>query len=216
MLFFFHTQFYFSGGYMDFDLNVIEHMMTVLATFTSAIAIPAIGWIWLRVVKPIMTIVKSQERFMESINDIKSEINTNGGKSIKDTLGQVKEACTRIETRQKVIIQRTKAALHYSGVALFETDRRGRLVWSNNLFGELIRSHNSLLEGYDWLSLVKDDEQEETLEQFRSCLDMNRRFVKQTELDDGTPIRMIGYPLRISDDQHDGFLVSISKINSEV
>lgn len=201
---------------MDFDLTVIEHLFTMAASFTTAIAIPVIGWIWLRVVKPLMLIVKSQESFTQSIEEIKCEINTNGGKSIKDTLGQVREACDRIETRQKVIVQRTKAALHYSGVALFETDKRGRMIWSNSLFGEIVREHNSLLEGYDWLSLVKDDEQVETLEQFRSCLAMNRRFVKLTELDNGTPIRMVGYPLKISDDKHDGFLVSISIIKSEV
>ena len=83
------------------------------------------------------------------------------------------------------------------------------------MFNELVREYNSLLEGYDWLSLVKDDEQEETLEQFRSCLQMNRRFIKVTELDDGTPIRMMGYPLKISDDQHDGFLVSISQLSQK-
>ena len=197
---------------MEFNVEFVEKLATAFATIIGSVAIPAVGWIWLRIVKPIMQIVKSQETFLSSIEEIKSEIHTNGGKSIKDTVDQVKEACNRIEKRQKVIVQRTKAALHYSGVALFETDRLGRLIWSNSLFGELVREHNSLLEGYDWLSLVKDDEQEETLEQFRSCLNTNRRFMKQTELDDGTPIRMMGYPLRISDDQHDGFLVSISII----
>ena len=201
---------------MDFDLQILEHLLAVVTTFTTAIAIPAIGWIWLKVVKPLVSIVQSQEYFKDSIEEIKHEMHTNGGKSIKDTLGQVREACDRIETRQKVIVQRTKAALHYSGVALFETDRRGRMVWSNSLFGELVRENNTLLDGYDWLSLIKDDEQEETLDQFRSCLGTNRRFVKQTELDNGTPIRMVGYPLKISDDQHDGFLVSISINKSEV
>ena len=128
-----------------------------------------------------MKIVKSQESFKDSIEEIKSEINTNGGKSIKDTLGQVREACDRIETRQKVIVQRTKAALHYSGVALFETDKRGRMVCSNSLFGELTRETNSLLEGYDWRSLIKDDEQDETLDHFRSCLEMNHELNKVTE-----------------------------------
>ncbi len=200
---------------MDFDVKFVEQIITIFAAIFSTILFPAIGWIWLRVVKPLVTIVNSQKAFTESIDEIKREIHTNGGKSIKDTLGQVKEACQRIETTQKVIVQRTKAALHYSGVALFETDKRGRLVWSNSLFNELVREYNSLLEGYDWLSLVKDDEQEETLEQFRSCLQMNRRFIKVTELDDGTPIRMMGYPLKISDDQHDGFLVSISQLSQK-
>jgi hypothetical protein len=197
---------------MEYDFKLLEELITVTGAVLTSVLIPAIGWVWLKIVKPIVSILKTQEAVNRSIEELKDEISTHSGKTIKDTLGHVKEACGRIEDRQKVIVQRTKAALHYSGVALFETDKRGRLVWSNNLFGELIREHNALLEGYDWLSLIKDDEQEETLDQFRSCLSMNRRFVKQTELDDGRPIRMVGYPLKISDDQHDGFLVSISHI----
>ena len=75
---------------MDFDFQILEHLIAVITTFTSAIAIPTIGWIWIRVVKPIMGIVKAQESFMSSIEDIQKEIHTNGGKSIKDTLGQVR------------------------------------------------------------------------------------------------------------------------------
>ena len=194
------------------DFCDIEKIVTIVATVTGGIILPALGWMWVRIIKPLMKLVDSQDDFRESIQEIKSEIKTNGGKSIKDTLGKVSETVERIETRQKVIDQRTKAALHYSGVPLFETDKHGRLVWSNTEFNSLLGEHNSLLEGYDWLSLIKDEEQDETLDHFRSCLEMNRKFSKQTELDDGTPIRMVGYPLKISNEEHGGYVVSVNKL----
>ena len=75
--------------------------------------------------------------FVESVNDIKKELTTNGGSSLKDAIISMGKSCERIEERQKVIIQRTKAALHYSGAALFETDEDGRMTWSNANFSNI-------------------------------------------------------------------------------
>lgn len=197
---------------MDLLNSEPHQLLTTALSVIGSLVLPAVGWMWMKIIQPLMRIVASQEEFRESINSIKNEIHTNGGSSIKDTLSKVNQTCDRIEVRQKIIDQRTKAALHYSGVPLFETDRYGRIVWSNTQFNHLLKEHNRLLEGYDWLSLIKDDEQDETLEQFRSCLEMNRKFSKQTELDDGTPIRMVGYPLKISHEEHGGFVVSVTKL----
>ena len=38
---------------------------------------------------------------------------------------------------------------------------------------------------------------------------MNRKFSKTTETQDGRQIRMLGYPYKITDSEHGGFLVSI-------
>jgi hypothetical protein len=65
----------------------------------------------------IFSFVKSFQRFEEevkkSISIIKAEVTPNSGKSLKDTVNSLKKACDRIETRQKVLDQRSKAALHY-------------------------------------------------------------------------------------------------------
>jgi hypothetical protein len=49
------------------------------------------------------------------------------------------------------------------------------------------------------------------LQEFKSCIEMNRRFNKVTRTLDGKKLRLIGYPYKISDEEHGGFLVSVSE-----
>lgn len=199
---------------MNFDLSYLEELITVTGTVVTSVVVPLAGWFWIKVVKPLTNLLKKQEEAMVAIADIQDEIKTHGGKTIKDTMVAVRGTLSDIEYRLKVINQRTKAALNYADAALFETDGEGKLVWANVQFWNLDKGNNmtSLKHQYDWLSLLKDKEQKETLEQFKSCLAMNRSFVRHTELTDGSPIRMSGHPLRVSDDQNDGFLISITQL----
>ena len=176
---------------------------------------------WQKFLKPIVKLCKNQDFFVESVEEIKKELCTNGGSSLKDAIISMRESCERIENRQKVIIQRTKAALHYSGTPLFETDKEGRLMWSNANLIELTKrsskgwskSANYMIEGFDWISLFKEEDREGVLSEFKSCLSMNRRFIKETELINGVKVRLLGYPYKITDTEHGGFLVSITEEN---
>lgn len=166
---------------------------------------------WKKFLKPIVKLCKNQDFFMESVAEIKKELTTNGGSSLKDAIISMGKSCDRIEERQKVIIQRTKAALHYSGAALFETDEDGRMIWSNANFFKYLPAGGAHLEGFDWLNIIHEDEREDVLKEFISCLTMNRRFSRPAKNFDGQEIRFLGYPYRIDEDKHGGFLVSVSK-----
>lgn len=166
--------------------------------------------IWVKGIKPLMDVLKNHEYFKESVEQIKKELMTNGGNSLKDAIIDLRGTCGRIEHRQKIIEQRTKAALHYSNVALFETDTEGRLIWNNIHLCEMTKTPEGL-EGYDWLTCIEEEDREELLSDFRSCLQMNRKFVRNTKTLDGKDIRIVGYPYRISEDKHGGFLISISE-----
>ncbi len=167
------------------------------------------GWLWVKVFKPLVKLLKSQDYFKESVEEIRKELQTNGGSSLKDAIIDMKDTVHRIDRRQKIIEQRTKAALHYSNEALFETDIAGRLVWSNAHFCKYVRDNPSDVSGFDWLAMIKEDERDELLKEFLSCIKMNRKFSKLTETQDGKEVRMLGYPYKITDVEHGGFLVSI-------
>ena len=174
---------------------------------------------WKKLIKPLVALVKNHDVFIKSVDDVREliqkELTTNGGSSLKDAIISMRESCQRIEDRQKVIVQRTKAALHYSSMALFETDKEGRLTWSNaNLIELTKKSHsNYMVEGFDWISLFDEAEREDIFDEFKSCLSMNRRFIKETRLINGTQVRLLGYPYKITDTEHGGFLVSITTEN---
>lgn len=192
------------------DLKDPEHITLIfsilggLGTFFSLI--------WVKAIKPTIKILQSQESVMKTLETIKKELSTNGGNSLKDSIIDLKGTCSRIETRQKVMEQRTKAALHYNNIALFETDDQGRLVWTNNSFYELTSDHINSVDGYDWLTYIDEEDREDFFTEFKSCVNMNRKFVKLTKSCDGKNVKLVGFPYKINDEKHGGFLVSISEV----
>ena len=170
---------------------------------------------WVKIIQPIIKLLQNQEDLIYSLQTIKKELTTNGGNSLKDAVIDLKITIGRMETRQKVIEQRTKAALHYTKEALFETDDHGRLVWTNYSFYELTSDLINSVDGYDWLSYIHEDEREEFFHEFKSCLDMNRKFVKITQNCENKTIKLIGFPYKINDSSHGGFLVSISILDTK-
>jgi hypothetical protein len=192
------------------DLKHPEHITFVfsiiggLGTFVSLI--------WVKVIRPAIKFVKGQEEVGKSLETIKKELTTNGGNSLKDAIVDLRSTVNRMEKRQKVIEQRTKAALHYNDAALFETDDHGRLTWTNNNFYELTLEVINSVEGYDWLNYIKEEDREDLFDELKSCLKMNRKLVKTVQTVDDKTVKMMGFPYRISDKEHGGFLISISRL----
>ena len=190
------------------DIKNPEHITLICSLFGGICTIFSL--VWVKAIKPTIAFIKSQENFTKSLETIKKELTTNGGNSLKDTIIDLRSTVGRMETRQKIIEQRTKAALHYTKEALFETDDHGRLVWTNHSFYELTSDIINSVDGYDWLSYIHEDEREEFFSEFKSCLDMNRKFVRTTKNCEDKIIKLIGFPYKINDSSHGGFLVSIS------
>jgi len=192
------------------DTKNPEHITFIFSLLGGVITFLSI--IWVKIIKPLFQIVENQEDFKISLETIKKELTTNGGNSLKDSIIDLRGTCSRIECRQKVIEQRAKAALHYNNAALFETDQQGRLTWTNSNFYDLTCDSVTSVEGYDWLTYVKEEEREEFFHEFQSCLEMNRKFVKETLNSNNQKIKFIGFPYKIDDKSHGGFIVNLSII----
>ena len=180
-------------------------MVGTLATF--------LGGVWMKVLRPAMKFIDKHDEVVKSIETIEKEITCNGGGSLKDAVVRLSGTCENIERSQKVIEQRTKASLHYSNTALFETDEGGNLVWTNEPFFDLTGLTLTEIEGFDWLVYIHEDERDEFLSEFQSCLKMNRRFTRTTKTSDNKDIRMVGFPYRINQKEHGGFLISVYELN---
>ena len=189
-------------------VNINPELLAIIIGSCSGI-LGFVTLVWKKFVKPIIKLCQNQDFFKESVEEIRKELQTNGGSSLKDAIIDMKDTVHRIDRRQKIIEQRTKAALHYSNEALFETDMAGRLVWSNAHFCKYVKDNPNDISGFDWLAMIKEDERDELLKEFLSCINMNRKFSKTTQTQDGKEIRMLGYPYKITEAEHGGFLVSI-------
>jgi PAS domain-containing protein len=194
--------------------------MMITPEFAGAVAtLVGAGMAVLGFLYKAFTFVKSfqrcQEEVKESIRIIKSEVTPNSGKSLKDTVNSLKKACDRIESRQKVLDQRSKAALHYNKTPLFETDIKGRLTWCNEAFLELTKDNGSCIEGFDWLTVIEDDRRDDFLTEFNSCLKMCRKIDIETVSVHGRPIHFVGYPYRLAKGIHEGFLIHLQIYSQE-
>ena len=184
---------------------------TLLFAFTLASGFSGLSlFVWRRLIKPTQRFLEDQEDVKTSIETIRQEVVTNGGMSIKDVVNSLKTTCERIEDRQKVLDQRSKASLHYHDQALFETNKEGRLIWNNDKFQKVVGEGLQIMEGYDWIALIDEPEREAFLKEFSSCLSMSRRLDIETTSVEGEPISFVGYPYKLTDDTHLGFLVHLS------
>jgi PAS domain S-box-containing protein len=182
-----------------------------------AIVLPLLGaigglfaFVWRKLIKPANGFLKDHEKIKASIQTIKEEVITNGGRSLKDAVVCLKATCERIEDRQKVINQRSKASLHYQNEALFETDEDGKLIWINDKFYQVTGETLTNMEGYNWVTIIDEPEREGFLKEFLSCIEMCRKVDIETTSMSGKTIRFVGYPYKITEESHQGFLVHLS------
>jgi len=190
-------------------MPVIEYL-DVVGIIAAAIAIPIA--VWRKLVIPMNKAFSINEELFSTVQQIKSEIVTNGGKSIKDTVNGLKQTCENIEKRQRVIDQRTRASLHYLDAGLFETDKTGKLTWTNEAFYKITGQTQSDMEGYDWLSFIHEEDRERVIQEFLSCLDMSRKFYVETHTVKGQAVILSGYAYKLGGDQNGGYLINIIQL----
>lgn len=168
---------------------------------------------WKKLVKPAIKFLDDQDDIKKSIETIKGEVTLNGGGSMKDAVNCLKSTCENIERSQKVLDQRSKASLHYHDRALFEVDSFGRMKWFNDKFEILTKDDDTPREGFDWVNIVDESEREEFVKEVTSCLEMCRKIDIVTKSIKDDTIHFLGYPYRITDKDHEGFLIHIYKEN---
>ena len=162
-----------------------------------------------RIFKQVRKFVEEQEKIQDCVATIKKEVTPNSGSSMKDTINGLKIAIDRIDVRQQVIDQRTKATLHYNTeFALFEVDRSGRIVWNNDAFKKLT-DDNGRMDGTDWFAIVEENFRPAFIEEINSCLRMGRKIDIDTVSQKGKFIHFSGYPYKVDENNHEGFLIHL-------
>lgn len=171
-----------------------------------------LGFIYRTVVKPILSFINQHQAVVESIELIKKEVTTNGGSSIKDAVSSLKKTCERIELRQKIIEERSKLSLHYHNEALFEVDKNGNLLWTNEKFYQITGENQTDLQGLNWINYVQEEDREKFEKELKNCLSSCRKFEFETVNTNGVRVRFVGFPYRINYNQQMGFLFNLSSL----
>jgi len=157
----------------------------------------AFAWGWKFVVKPTIRFYKNQNLLLKSVEDIKKELTTNGGSSIKDTVN-------RIDRRQIMLDKRSKAIFYNIEKAILEVDESGKILWANEEFHNVMGTKN--LNGLDWVSYIDEPQRENFLREFESCSEKLRELKFETVSTEGKKIKYTGFPYR-DNDRNFGFLI---------
>ena len=157
----------------------------------------AVAWCWKFLVRPTIKLYRGQDHLLSSVDDIKKELTTNGGSSIKDTIN-------RIDRRQVMIDKRSKAIFYNIEKAILEVDENGNILWANQKFHEIMGTKN--LKGLDWVSYIDEPQRESFLKELESCSEKLRELKFETISTDGGEIKFSGFPYR-DNDRNFGFLI---------
>lgn len=189
----------------------IQEYIGIVAAIIAAL-LPVWRWFAKHILKPFINLLKSHEDLIQSVDTIKKEVTPNGGGSLKDVVNYLKSTCDNIEKRQLVIEQRSRYSLQYHDEVLFETDKKGNLVWANERFLNFVHRSISELEGYDWITIIIERDRSKFLNELESCISMCRKFEFFTFSLDMEYVKFTGVPYKIDGDSHEGFLFNLSKI----
>jgi hypothetical protein len=157
----------------------------------------ALTWGWKFLIKPTIKFYKSQHVLLGSVEDIKKELTTNGGSSIKDTVN-------RIERRQVMLDKRSKAIFYNVESPILEVDELGNILWANSAFHLKMGTKN--LKGLDWVSYIDEPQRENFLRELESCSEKLRELKFETVSTEGEKIKYTGFPYR-ENDKNFGFLI---------
>tara|TARA_B100002019_G_C21269649_1_gene601437 strand:- start:1369 stop:1926 length:558 start_codon:yes stop_codon:yes gene_type:complete len=183
---------------MNFDnsLEIIGIVLSLVGGFCASMA-----WGWKFIVKPTIKLYKSQQGLVDSVEDIRKELTTNGGSSIKDTVN-------RIDRRQVMIDKRSKAIFYNIEQAILEVDENGNILWANEKFHNMMGTKN--LKGLDWVSYIDEPQRGYFLREFESCSEKLRELRFETISTEGNKIKFSGFPYR-DNDRNFGFLIYLEQ-----
>lgn len=157
----------------------------------------SMAWGWKYIIKPTIRLYRNQQTLVSSVEDIKKELTTNGGSSIKDTVN-------RIDRRQIMLDKRSKAIFYNIEKAILEVDESGKILWANEEFHNVMGTKN--LNGLDWVSYIDEPQRENFLREFESCSEKLRELKFETVSTEGKKIKYTGFPYR-DNDRNFGFLI---------
>ena len=178
--------------------QIISHLDVfgiVLGAFGAVYA--AIVGLYKCIIKPSIKFYRNNERLIGSVEDIKKELTTNGGSSIKDTVN-------RIDRRQIMLDKRSKAIFYNVEKAILEVDEKGNILWANEMFHKQMGTKN--LKGLDWVSYIDEPQRENFLREFESCSEKLRELRFETISTEGKKIKYTGFPYR-GEGKNFGFLI---------
>lgn len=139
----------------------------------------------------------------KSVNFVVTELQPNGGASIRDSLN-------RIELRQVLQEQRQKAILSDMSIGVFETDSEGNFKWVNRKYLRMTGRAPDEVKGSGWINTIAHRDRERIVLAWNKAVEEKRefeeKFVMITPDDQRCEVAIRTYKMDDKDNGHLGFL----------
>lgn len=165
-----------------------EHAVELLPKVLAGSA--AIYGIWRKGLKPMVEAIKrhhriiaNSENLMAAMQDLRDQLRTNGGTSLRD-------AVDRIERASNLNAARVSALTNFFDVGVFEADMNGGFIYANRKLCELTGYFPDQHLGAGWVMTVHPDDRDRVFEEWRSAAEFKREFMSTFRFQrlDGTSI----------------------------
>lgn len=140
-------------------------------------------------IRPMFRFLRSQAKAVmllpelaDSMRQIRNELTTNGGSSLKD-------AVVRIERRQAENTQMIQAMFHHGS---FKADTNGSIIDVSKAMCKLFRRSNSELMGNAWITWVAEDDRDDVEREWNKAILGKRDFDEHfsIRMDDRTEVKV--------------------------
>lgn len=139
----------------------------------------------------------------KQVSFVVTELQPNGGASVRDSLN-------RIELRQVLQEQRQKAILSDMSIGVFETDNQGQVVWVNRKYLRMTGRTPDEVKGSGWINTIAHRDRERVVLSWETAIEEGREFedtfLMITPDNERVPVQARTYKMTGQDDHQLGFL----------
>lgn len=176
------------------DLSQVSNEM-IAGVVTILLSLLGGGGAAVKVYVPKITqFIRDVSSAAASVQGMSEQFKNNGGSTMKDALDGLQKSVLRIEQRQIMGEQRTKAVMNSNtDVGYFETNEKGECLWASRGYLRLVGRSLEDVTGNGWIGVIAPEDRKRVVEEWHDAVEQSRDFQAKYQMigSDGQKIPVI-------------------------
>jgi PAS domain S-box-containing protein len=190
---------------------VFKHIIDLAALVGALLVLKPI-WKWIvrtfKKMKQIWSLGEQLSGLDIKLNAIYSQLVTNGGSSLRDSID-------RIEKRTVFTEEFVKTIYKESDKAMFQTDATGKCTWVNKTLLRLVDMESVDVLGQGWVNIISIDDREDVMNEWNNAIANSRDFDMSYTTVKGDKVHHVARALRSNDLKVIGYLGTITPTSTQ-
>lgn len=164
---------------------LINHIGDIAGFFTAIGAIYLFICRAMKKLEPYTNMTESMGKINKDITDIKKELTSNSGSSLKDLVFTIKTDVKSNTDLTTTILNRQRWMLDNRTEPIFEANKNGKFTWVNDSFIKLTDRGLKDLKGDNWVNVLNEDIRNDIFNDWYMAVETKRNFEHSVEIIDG-------------------------------